>query len=94
MQWIYIEREQFVRMREKIGVSAIVRDAIKSWAPSVGRIEIPRQKLIYRSPKNRYEAWAAGISRPDCNRGKSGGYQIVYFLDISEKTITIIISTI
>ena len=89
MAWIYIEREQFARMCEKIGVSTIVRDAIKLWAPMVSRCELPRQKLVYRSPKNRYEAWAAGIPNPDSNKGKSGGYRVIYFLDLTERAINL-----
>ncbi|MBI2640185.1 MAG: hypothetical protein HYW90_04860 [Candidatus Sungbacteria bacterium] len=89
MSWVYIEREHFVRMCEKVGVSAKVRDAIKLWAPTVSRFELSRQKLVYRSPKNRYEAWAAGVPNPDSNKGKSGGYRIVYFLDITECTINL-----
>ena len=89
MAWVYVEREQFVRTCEKIGVSATVRDAIKLWAPTASRFELSRQKLVYRSPKNRYEAWAAGIPNPDSNKGKSGGYRVVYFLDITEGTINL-----
>jgi len=89
MSWVYVEREQFVRMCEKVGVSTRVREAIKSWAPTVSRFELSRQKLIFRSPKNRYEAWAAGIPNPDSNRGKSGGYRVVYFLDLAEYTINL-----
>ncbi len=89
MSWVYVEREQFVRMCEKVGVSAKVREAIKSWAPTVSRFELSRQKLVFRSPKNRYEAWAAGIPNPDSNRGKSGGYRIVYFLNLIECTINL-----
>lgn len=86
MSWIYVEREQFVRMCEKAGVSATVREAIRSWAPTVSRFELSRQKLVFRSPRNRYEAWAAGIPNPDSNKGKSGGYRVVYFLDLVEYT--------
>ncbi|MBU4299258.1 hypothetical protein KJ636_04405 [Patescibacteria group bacterium] len=89
MAWIYVEREQFVRMCDKIVISITVREAIKSWAPTVGRNEIPRQKLVYRSPKNGYEAWAAGIPNPDSNKGKSGGYRIVYYLALRENTINL-----
>ena len=86
---MYFEREQFVRMCEKIGISAVVREAIKSWAPTVGRFELSRQKLVYRSPKNRYEAWAAGLPNPDSNKGRRGGYRVVYFLNIAECTINL-----
>ena len=89
MSWIYVEREQFVRMCEKVDISVTVRDAIKLWAPTVSRFELSRQKLVYRSPKNRYEAWIAGIPNPDSNKGKSGGYRVVYFLDLIENTINL-----
>lgn len=89
MSWVYVEREQFVRMCEKVEVSTRVREAIKSWAPTVSRFELSRQKLVFRSPKNRYEAWAAGIPNPDSNKGKSGGYRVVYFLDLTESTINL-----
>lgn len=90
MSWVYIEREQFVRMCEKGGVSQKVRDAIKLWAPTVSRkYETSRSKLIYRSPKNRYEAWVAGLPNPDSNKGKSGGYRVVYFLDLTESAISL-----
>lgn len=89
MAWVYVEREQFIRACDKIGISELVRIAIKSWAPTVSRYELPRQRLVYRSPKNRYEAWAAGIPNPDSKKGKSGGYRVVYFLDLIEKTINL-----
>ncbi len=90
MSWVYVEREQFVRMCEKAGISQTVRDAIKLWAPTVSnKYEVSRSKLVYRSPKNRYEAWAAGIPNPDSNKGKSGGYRIVYYLDLTETTINL-----
>ncbi len=89
MSWVYVEREQFIRMCEKVGVSATVRGAIKLWAPTVSRFELSRQKVVYRSPKNRFEAWAAGIPNPDSNKGKRGGYRIVYFLDLIEHTINL-----
>jgi len=89
MAWVYIEREQFVRMCEKSDISVTVRDAIKAWAPTVSRFELSRQKLVYKSPKNRYEAWAAGVPNPDSNKGKSGGYRVVYFLDLTELTVNL-----
>lgn len=77
-------------MCEKVGISVKVRDAIKLWAPTVtNRFELSSQKLVYRSPKNRYETWVARIPDPDSNKGKSGGYRIVYFLDVTEHTINL-----
>ena len=89
MMWVYVEREQFIRMCDRLRVSDIVRESIKSWAPTVSRYELSRQKLVYRSPNNRYEAWAVGIPNHESNKGKSGGYRIVYFLDITETTINL-----
>jgi len=77
-------------MCEKANVSSKVREAIKSWAPSVSnKYETSRSKIVYRSPKNSYEAWVAGIPNPDSNKGKSGGYRLVYFLNLAECTINL-----
>ncbi|MDO8469674.1 MAG: hypothetical protein Q7S84_01460 [bacterium] len=90
MAWVYVEREQFLRMCEKLGVSVVVRDAVRSWAPTASnKYETSRSKLVYRSPNNRYEAWAAGIPNPESNKGKSGGYRVVYFFDLAEWTINL-----
>ncbi|MBI5406031.1 hypothetical protein HY972_03305 [Candidatus Kaiserbacteria bacterium] len=89
MAWVLVEREQFVRMCDKIEVSEIVRDFIRTWAPSVSRYEIPSQKLIYRSPNNRYEAWNARIPNPNSNKGKRGGYRLVFFLDLQTATVNL-----
>ena len=89
MSWVYVEREQFVRMCERVRVSEMVRAAIRNWAPAVSRFEISRQKLVYRSPHNRYEAWSAGLPNPESNKGKSGGYRVVYFLDLIERTVNL-----
>jgi mRNA-degrading endonuclease RelE of RelBE toxin-antitoxin system len=89
MAWAYVERERFVRSCDKNAVSERTREAIRSWAPSVGRSPTPRLKIIYRSPKNRFELWAVGIPNPESNKGKSGGYRVVYFLDLTQKTINL-----
>lgn len=90
MSWIYIEREQYVRMSDKLGVSDDVRNSIKNWAVTVSnKSETPRLKVVFRTENNRYEAWSAGIPNPDSNKGKSGGYRLVYFLDLTEKTINL-----
>ena len=90
MSWVYVEREQFVRMCEKIKVSIETREAIKAWAPTVSnKYETSRSKIVFRSPKNRYEAWSAGIPNPESNKCKSGGYRVIYFLDLTECTINL-----
>lgn len=90
MSWAYVEREQFIRMCDKSRVSDIVRKSIKNWAPTfTNKYETARQKLVYRSPNNHYEAWAVGIPNPESNKGKSGGYRVVHFLDLVENTINL-----
>ena len=34
-------------------------------------------------------AWAAGLPNPDSNKGQSGGYRVIYFLDLAEFTINL-----
>jgi|SRR3989344_2138771 len=90
MSWVYVEREEFVRRCEKIKVSEQVREAIRLWAPTVSnKYETSRSKLVFRSSKNRYEAWAAGLPNPESNKGKSGGFRVIYFLDLTECTINL-----
>lgn len=89
MAWVLVEREQFLRDFERLGVSGVVRERIRNWAPTVSRYEIPSQKLVYRSPGRRYEAWSARIPNPDSNKGKRGGYRVIFFLDLSECTINL-----
>lgn len=89
MAWVLVEREQFLRDCDKLGVSEIVRERIRNWAPTVSRYEIPSQKLVFSSPGKRYEAWNARIPDPDSNKGKRGGFRIVFFLDLTEGTLNL-----
>ena len=90
MSWVYIELPLYIRRCEKVSISEEVRDSIKLWAPTVGRSETPRLKLVFRSPLNRYEAWNARIPDPGSNRGKRSGYRLVYYLDLKENTINLL----
>ena len=92
MSWIYVERELFIRTCDKIGISHEMRESIKLWAPSapLNRAEAPRLKLVFRSPKNRYEAWVARLPNPESNKGKSGGYRVLFYLDLVEDTINLV----
>ncbi|HEY4487316.1 MAG TPA: hypothetical protein VI483_00965 [Candidatus Paceibacterota bacterium] len=90
MSWVYIELPLFIRSCDKISISEQVRDSIKLWAPTVGRSETPRLKIVFRSPLNRYEAWNARIPDPRSNKGKSRGYRLMYYLDLKEGTINLL----
>ena len=90
MSWVYIELPLFIRSCDKISISEQVRDSIKLWAPTVGRSETPRLKIVFRSPLNRYEAWNARIPDPRRNKGKSRGYRLMYYLDLKEGTINLL----
>ncbi len=52
---------------------------IQEWATTVLREQVPRNKLCYRSPNNKFEIWVAGIPNISANKGKSGGFRLVYF---------------
>jgi len=84
IDWDVIETENFVRSCEKNNVSQLVIDSIRVWAKSVRRQIIPRNSRPFISPNNIFEIWIAGIGNPDANKGKSGGYRLMYYILISE----------
>ena len=90
MSWRYVERPSFIRCCEDRSISSEVRESIKFWAPTVNRTPTPRLKIIYRTRDNRYEAWSARIPNPDSNKGTSGGYRLIYFLDVQEGTTNMV----
>ena len=90
MSWILVERESYVRMCDGNNVSDEVREYIKAWAPTFQNIyELSRQKKIYWSPHNIFEIWSVGIPNPNANKGKSGGFRLILFLDLTGKTINL-----
>ncbi len=86
-EWNYIETEDFVRHCENNGISQDVKDFIKEWAKSVRRQITPRNARPFISPNNVFEIWIAGIGNPDANKGKSGGYRFIYYINISERQL-------
>lgn len=85
--WFYNETAEFVRCSEELELSNFVRDALKSWAKTVGRVVTNKTRLGYRSPRNKYELWIARVPDPDSSRGSSGGFRLVYFFNIPESSI-------
>jgi len=83
-EWNYIETESFIRSCEKNNISQKVKDSIREWAKSIRRQITPRNKRPFISPHNIFEIWIAGIGNPDANKGKSGGYRLMYYLHINE----------
>ncbi|MEI7462901.1 MAG: hypothetical protein WCK03_00725 [Candidatus Taylorbacteria bacterium] len=61
--------------------------AIENWITSVGRMETGKQKVYFRSPHNIFEIWIARIPDPDSNKGSSGGFRLVYFLNIPDNSV-------
>lgn len=86
-EWNYIETEVFVRSCEENDVSQCVKDSIKEWAKSVRRQITPSNKRPFISPCNIFEIWDARIPNPDANKGKSGGYRLLYYIHICERKI-------
>lgn len=85
--WNYNETPEHIRCCEELGISAEIKDAIKNWARTVGRVTTNRQKLFHRSAHNIFEIWVARVPNPDANKGNSGGFRLVYFLNIKESAI-------
>jgi mRNA-degrading endonuclease RelE of RelBE toxin-antitoxin system len=85
--WNYNETPEYIRCCEELGISVEVKDAIKSWARTVGKVTTNRQKLFHRSAHNIFEIWVARVPNPDANRGSSGGFRLVYFLNTKESGI-------
>lgn len=85
--WQYNETATFVKSADELGLSQIVRDALKSWAVSVGRVQTNKTKHFFRSPRNVFEIWTARVPDPDRNKGASGGFRLVYFFLIAESAI-------
>ena len=79
--WHYNETPEFVRDAENLGLSDEVRDALRNWAESVKPVASLRNKKCFQTPQNRFSIWYARIPDPDSNKGSSGGFRLVYFLD-------------
>jgi hypothetical protein len=90
MGWILVEREMYVRMCDDCKLSETVREQIRQWAPTFNNgYQLTRQKKVYWTPHNRFEIWVVRVPNPEANKGKSGGYRLVLFLDLTEKTINL-----
>ena len=85
--WLFNKTSEFVESCKDLEISDEIVIAIENWITTVGRIETGRQKLVFRSPHNIFEIWVARIPDPDSNKGKSGGFRLVYFLNISDNSV-------
>jgi hypothetical protein len=54
-------------------------ESVRDWAQTTQREQVQRNKLFFRSPHNKFEIWAAGIPNSAANKGKSGGFRLLYF---------------
>jgi mRNA-degrading endonuclease RelE of RelBE toxin-antitoxin system len=90
--WYYNETPEFVRDAERLELSEEVRDALKNWAESVKPVPSGRNKKCFQTPQNRFSAWNARIPDPDSNKGSSGGFRLIYFID--QKTSSIYLDKI
>ncbi len=85
--WLYNKTSEFVKSCEDLNISDNVISAIENWVTSVGRMETGKQKVYFRSPHNIFEIWIARIPDPDSNKGSSGGFRLVYFLNIPDNSV-------
>ena len=87
MSWNYNETPEFVDDAGELELSQEVRDALKSWAETVKPIASKRNRRCFMTPANRFSVWNAKIPDPDSNKGSSGGFRLVYFIDHKESLI-------
>ena len=87
--WKFNLTQEHIRCSEKLKISDEVSNAIERWAVTVSRIQTNRQKHYFRSPNNIFEIWVARIPNFDTNIGNSGGFRLVYFLNLKESSIYI-----
>ena len=86
-RWNYIETEVFVRSCDDYKISEDIKGFIKEWAKSVCRQITPSNKRPFISPNNVFEIWDARIPNPDANKGKSGGYRLIYYIHLSDRNL-------
>ena len=85
--WDYNETGAFVSSADVLELSVEFGGYIKRWAVSVNQSPTPRLKPYFISSQNGFQIWVAGLPNPDANKGKSGGYRLVYFLNLRENAI-------
>lgn len=85
--WTFNKTPQFIRSAEELGLSIEVLEGLEQWAVSVPRIQTNRTKRFFCSPHNAFEIWTARIPDPNSNRGRSGGFRLVYFFTLKEQAI-------
>ena len=68
-----------------------IRESIEIWAVNVKVVQThtERTKRVYVSPCNPYQIWVASIGDPNARKGKSGGYRVLYILDVECHSIYI-----
>ncbi|PIZ24774.1 hypothetical protein COY48_01070 [Candidatus Collierbacteria bacterium CG_4_10_14_0_8_um_filter_43_86] len=68
---------QFIKSCECVGKETI--EFIENWAQTVLRQQVSRNKCYFVSPNCKFEIWVAGLPNIEANKGKSGGFRLVYF---------------
>ncbi len=85
--WQYNETAEFVVSAEKAELSDRTREALKLWVPSIRRTPTPTNKRLFGSQENTFEIWSARIPNPEVNKGKSGGFRLIYIINLLERAI-------
>ncbi len=85
--WQYVETHDYIETSKELELSEEIREAIKRWATSAGRVPTNKQRLCHRTPRNKFELWNARIPNPDANRGASGGFRLTYFFNLIDESI-------
>ncbi len=85
--WTVNRTLEFIKCVDDLSLSDAVLVPLEQWAAGVGRIVTNRQKLLFRSTNNVFEIWEARVPDPESNRGKSGGFRLVYWIVLKEAAL-------
>src|SRR3989344_5056896 len=85
--WTFNITPEYIRCCEGLCLSQEVKDAIERWAVTVGRTPTKLQKPLFRTENKIFEMWTARLPDPDSNKGKSGGFRLIYFFNLHESSI-------
>ena len=78
--WHVEKTPTFIQQVEKGIISKEIESFIESWAKTAYPIQTNTNKLVYRHELNVFEIWNARIPDLDHNKGKSGGYRLLYYI--------------
>ena len=85
--WQINETPIFKRQVEQEDISKEVIDGIYRTFENIKLERTLNNVLIYRNKERVFEIWQARIPDPDHNKGKSGGFRLIYYVIYTEQAL-------